>query len=116
MGWETRQRGGLYYVKKRREGNRVVSHYLGKSEIVCAIAYLDHAEQQEKEAEARAERQSREEQALRERNIQAFCHGVQAVFRLQMEAGGWYPHRGQWRRGRGAAMAISTENKARMDL
>jgi hypothetical protein len=118
MGWETRARGGLYYVRKQRENKRVVSIYLGNGEVACAIAALDHAEQQERAAEARAERQIREEQAEQERDRQKFCSSVRAEFRQHMEAGGWYQHRGQWRKGRGATMAITkdTAGAERIDL
>jgi hypothetical protein len=40
MAWEKRG-NGLYYYRKRREGQRVISEYIGAGEFAQAIATLD---------------------------------------------------------------------------
>ena len=45
MAWEERN-GNLYYYRKRREGNRVVSEYVGKCPWIDSIIYLNQIELQ----------------------------------------------------------------------
>jgi len=44
MAWETRKRGGKYYVRKHRTGTRVISEYIGRGEAAELIARLDDLE------------------------------------------------------------------------
>jgi len=53
MGWEKRERGGLYYTRSRNVGGRVVREYVGGG-ILGHIAALHDAQ----------ERRRREEEAL----------------------------------------------------
>ena len=41
MAWENRKRGGKYYVRKHREGGRIVSEYVGRGEGPELIAKMD---------------------------------------------------------------------------
>ena len=40
MAWEERN-GNQYYYRKRRQGNRVVSEYVGKGAWIHAVATLE---------------------------------------------------------------------------
>lgn len=44
MAWEKRSHGGMYYVRKRRDGGRVVSQYLGAGQMARLAAELDAIE------------------------------------------------------------------------
>ena len=59
MRFETR-RGNLYYYRKRREGGRVVSEYVGGGVVAGLSARLDAAERAEGEASRAQGRGGRE--------------------------------------------------------
>lgn len=103
MGWEKRQRGSQYYVMKTRFGNRVVSHYVGRGETAGLISQLQEIYAEKARCEAWKRQQERERPAW-EAELDAYCQDVRSLFRQEMEAAGWYLHRWQWRRGRGAGM------------
>ena len=101
MGWEARARGGRYYTRSRRVGDRVVREYVGTGRVAALAAMLDAAERRER-AEAR--------EALRQaeaRDGPAFAalaelgrvlDGLAAAFLIG--AGYRRHHRGEWRRRR----------------
>ncbi len=63
MAYEKRG-NGIYYYKKEREGNRVVSKYIGKGEVASLIAQMDELEADSK-YHKRYEEQNRREKAER---------------------------------------------------
>lgn len=68
MAFEKRG-NGIYYYKKEREGNRVVSKYVGTGEVASLIAQMDELEADSK-YHKRYEEQNRREKAERfEREI-----------------------------------------------
>jgi hypothetical protein len=44
LAWESRKRGGKYYVRKHRVGNRIISEYIGCGAAAELIARLDEIE------------------------------------------------------------------------
>ena len=102
MGWETRERGGRYYVQKRRVGGKVVSEYRGSGPLAELVAALDNAERAEKREARQQARQAWEAVCEEDTAIALFCADVEATFRQEMQAAGYHrPKRGEWRKRRG---------------
>jgi hypothetical protein len=101
MGWETRQRGGRYYTRSRREEGRVVREYLGTGPVAEAIATLDRIDRRDRinaRDEARLKRQQYDEiDAL----VQTYFNQVEEKMREVLNLAGYHrPKRGQWRKRR----------------
>ena len=102
MGWETRQRGGRYYIRSRKVGGRVVREYVGTGPLAELIAAQD-AEARAKQLaasvalRAEQERMAPAEAALAELDALAelLAHGALVA------AGYRRHHRGTWRKRRG---------------
>jgi hypothetical protein len=99
MAWEKRG-NGLYYYRKRREGRRIVSEYIGIGELAEAIAAFDSLDRQEREVE----RQRRQRELDRDRgfarDIDAVCELIRGLTTAVMLATGHHTHKGTWRRRR----------------
>jgi hypothetical protein len=102
MGWERRQRGGLYYTRSRRVRGRVVREYVGGG----LAGFI--AEQQDREARCEAAKrkhewtvstaqlEARDQLASEsEARIRWLTHGTLVL------AGYRQHHRGDWRKHRG---------------
>jgi hypothetical protein len=99
MGWKQIGNHRYFYLSKR-EGDRVVSEYVGRSEaggLMAHIKQLDRVERDERRAEEQAEREAAERE---EREIAAWFDGIEAVATGAMLAAGFHKHHGQWRRRR----------------
>lgn len=101
MGWERRARGGFYYVRKRREGQRVLSEYVGAgpgAELVAALDAVDRAGQVAEIAARRADekRWNQEDEAISE-----LCGAADRAAQATLLLAGYHRHhRGEWRRRR----------------
>lgn len=101
MGWERRERGGSYYVRKVRRGGHVCSEYLGNGETASLIAQMEALERMDKQIAQENERDAREQFAEAERQNAAFFAEVESALRQALEAAGYHqPKRGQWRKQR----------------
>ena len=103
MGWEPRERGGLYYTRSRREGGRVVREYVGSGEIAEALASADGTIRRARRLERarrRAEVERLEALAAPARELD---EAAEVLVRAHLLAAGWHRHKGEWRmrRGRG---------------
>jgi len=99
MGWEERK-GRLYYYRKRREGNRVVSEYLGSGELAGAIAALDQIEREEREYKRWVERQEREALDREAGQVDEVLDLIRTLTHAALIASGYHTHKGQWRKRR----------------
>ena len=100
MGWDHKGRGGPYYYRSVREGDRVRKVYVGKGE-----AAEEHARQV---ADRRQQRQADRE--VREAELAQVAEAEQCLHDLHVNAGqmlqavmlsmGYHNHKGQWRRRR----------------
>lgn len=97
MGYEVR-RNGLYYYRKRREGKRVVSLYVGGGQAGLVAALLD-AEVREGRAMERARLMELRGTA---RAVDSLIADVDSMageaLAAAYEAAGYFKRRGEWRR------------------
>jgi hypothetical protein len=99
MGWE--QRGdGFYYYRKRREGRRVVSEYIGRGELAEAIAALDELDRERREVEQEDWRLEREAILSIAKAGTEAQEVILTLTRAWLLAQGYHTHKGQWRRRR----------------
>ena len=102
MGWEQRNGGGRYYVQKRREGQRVVSEYVGSGEAAQILADIDALHRQDRRI-ARAKAHEERAQSLeQDAPCAAFYQSVEAVLYEVLQAAGYHrPNRERkWRKKR----------------
>jgi hypothetical protein len=107
LGLETRQRGGLYFYRKVREGGRVVSEYAGSGAIGALYAALDGSTRAAQAAE-RAERRAQvEAERAAERDARQLAAECQELAALALLAAGYHRHKRQWRKRRYQPMGIT---------
>lgn len=100
MGIETRHDGKLYYYKKRRVGDRVISEYVGGGLVVDLQqkrAEIDKEIRQARVAQLRATRMSLAEL---DKALDEFCDTVDTLTTAVLISMGFHQHKGQWRRRR----------------
>jgi hypothetical protein len=99
MGIESRK-GNLYYYRKRREGNRVVSEYAGGgvvADLAQRRAEIDRARVEAQAAQLRAERMS---MAEIDRQMDEFSQLVDLLLSAELLMLGYHQHKRQWRQRR----------------
>lgn len=100
MGWEKR-RGRLYYYTKERQGNRVVSRYVGAGEFSSTVVQMREIDADVLALLKWKWKYERDQLDNLEASIAAsFCDAAQ-TFRHAMEMAGYRQHnRGEWRKKR----------------
>jgi len=93
MAWETRRNGNRYYYTKKRVGNRVISEYHGRGELVELVEGLVLEGKMEREEVRQARATQRESDA----DVRAYILQIQQLIGAQLEADGYKYHKGQWR-------------------
>lgn len=96
MGIETRN-GNIYYYRKRREGAKVVSEYVGSGEVAYIADHMAKREREEKR-EARQALTATDSQA--DSLLDSFSREVDTITDSYLGLLGYHRHKGQWRRGR----------------
>ncbi len=99
MGWEQRN-GRFYYYEKRREGERVVSTYVGTGSFAEACAVLNESEKQKRRLDREALRQEREALDRQAGQVKDVLDQIRALTHAALIAGGYHMHKGQWRKRR----------------
>jgi len=103
MAWETRN-GQRYYYRKRREGGRVVSEYVGAGDLAVAVAYLEDASSKQRRALAKREAALFQAERQRWRGVETLVGELDAAIRTlvreALTAAGYHQHKGQWRKRR----------------
>ena len=99
MGWEYRG-NRLYYYRKRREGKRVVSEYIGNG-LIGELAEIWDIEDSEKVKKTRADWLITEAQVKdTEQEINDLEVSIRTFTRAFLLVLGYHPHKRQWRRKR----------------
>jgi hypothetical protein len=100
MGKETRG-NNVYYYRKRRDGDRVISEYVGSGETAEIIDIASRLEQSRKQ-EIRAGIQAQQMSMDRINSmVDSHSEAVDSIVELHLLALGYHKHNRQWRRKRG---------------
>ena len=101
MGLEPRNKNGkLYYYRKRREGRRVVSEYVGGGEWAAAAYTLEVIDREEREYERAIQKSERDQEQALNRQIDDLGDMVRTLTSATLLANGYHTHKGQWRKRR----------------
>jgi uncharacterized small protein (DUF1192 family) len=99
MGWEKRDRGGLYYTRSKKVGGRVVRKYVGGGILGRIAALQDTQERLWREQEAALWQEERERLEALVAPVEALCEAAEILYRAALLSAGYRRHqRGQWRR------------------
>jgi hypothetical protein len=99
MGIEQRK-GNLYYYRKRRDGDRVVSEYVGGGEVAVFAEYADRAERERRDAEMVMRQAEQMSIAEIDRQLDSYSKLVDALMTAELLTMGYHQHNRQWRRRR----------------
>src|SRR5215213_11227721 len=97
--WERRERGGTYYTRSRREGDRVVREYVGGGVLGEIAALQDEYERRTREEEAALEKEERQRLEELVAPVDELCVAAEVLARAALVAVGYRRHnRGEWRK------------------
>ena len=101
MGVEARHKAGnLYYYRKRREGDRVVSEYVGGGLVVDLAQKRTEIDKEIREAQAIQRQAERLSSAQIDAALDEFSNIVDTLTTAVLISMGYHQHKGQWRRRR----------------
>jgi hypothetical protein len=101
MGWEKRDRGGLYYTRSKKVGGRVIREYVGGGTLGHLTALQDAQERRRREGEAALCKEEREKLDALVAPVEDLCEAAEILYRAALLAAGYRRHqRGEWRRKR----------------
>lgn len=99
MGIE-RRRNKLYYYRKRRDGDRVVSEYVGGGLVADLARRRDQIERARREAAREQLKAAHMSMADIDQAIDDFSSLVDTLMAAELNSMGYHQHRRQWRRKR----------------
>jgi len=99
MGWEQRG-GGMYYYRKRREGDRIVSEYVGSGPLAELASTFDDLAREKRSLRRKRMQQEREAIRAVDAKVEEICSMVRALTCGALLSAGYHTHKGQWRRKR----------------
>ena len=101
MAWEIRERGGPYYYRNVRDGEKVRKVYVGAGEIAC----ISHEADVLLRTDRKAQRDREKEELGRLEDLAApveeLSEAAEVLVRAYLIAFGYHRHKGEWRRARG---------------
>jgi len=99
MAWENRS-GNYYYYRKRREGKRVLSEYIGAGLVGEMAEIFDLADRAEAGQARGARLMERTNAEVIDGKINEFEKRVKAITKAVLLVSGYHPHKRQWRKRR----------------
>jgi hypothetical protein len=100
MGFESRG-SNTYYYRKRRDGSRVVSEYVGSGPVAVLASRLDAAERAEEKARRAQQRGEREADEALDELLDAIGAALKTAAACELVAAGCHNRKGEWRVIRG---------------
>jgi hypothetical protein len=101
MGWEKRERGGLYYTRSKKVDGRVMREYVGGGTLGHIAALQDAQESRLREEETALWKEERERLEALVAPVEDLCEAAETLYRAALLAAGFRRHqRGEWRRKR----------------
>jgi hypothetical protein len=100
MAWEKRERGGPYYYRSIREGDRVRKEYVGAGEFAEVLAHTDETIRLVRKLERDKGREELERIESLAAPVLELDRAVAVVVRAHLVAAGYHRRKGEWRRAR----------------
>src|SRR5919199_690140 len=97
MGWEKRDRGGLYYTRSRKIGGRVVREYVGTGPVAKLAAHMDAEKRLRRQEEAQAWQEERKRMEALKAPVEELCQATDVLVEVHLVAGGYRRVAGNWR-------------------
>ena len=97
MAWEYRG-NKLYYYRKKRERNRVVSEYVGTGLSATLTSEMDRIDREKNLESLTQWRAQKAEIRKIEAEIEHLSEIVYGLVRVTLLTSGYHPHKGQWRK------------------
>jgi hypothetical protein len=101
VAWEKRERGGRYYTRSRREGDRVVREYVGSGPLAELAAEDDRTKRELEEAQREREKEELERMEALAAPIFELSEAAEILAHAHLIAAGYRRHKGEYRRARG---------------
>jgi hypothetical protein len=102
MGWENRN-GKRYYYEKERQGNKVVSRYIGAGRLAPLVADLNQLRKERRQQErweAQMARNEFTELAATPEDLTLLLEQAQSAAAAALVEAGYHLHKRQWRKKR----------------
>lgn len=99
MGWEQRGKNKYYYCK-RREGDHVVSEYVGSGALAELVSTLDNLTREEQALQRQGMQREREMIRALDTQVDDVCNSIRLVTYAVLLVAGYHMHKGQWRKRR----------------
>lgn len=99
MAWEKRG-DRRYYYRKRRQGNRVVSEFVGAGYLGSLAAQLDDADRLRQQAQREQVRRERATQDDLDKQVDGLGQQLADLVTAVLLVNGYHTHKRQWRRVR----------------
>ena len=100
MAWENRN-GNWYYYRKRREGRRVISEYVGAGSAGKLAEMFDGEDLQEAAYKRRELLKIKQKELAMDDQVKEVDRRTRAILRACLLLAGYHAHKGQWRKRRG---------------
>ena len=98
MGWESRQRGSLYYTRSRKENGRVVREYVGGGVLGQIAALEDEHERRRRKEQADYWKEEQRDLDALQGAVEELSEASDFLVRAALLASGYRQHnRGEWR-------------------